>query len=128
MAEGEPELTIITNRLNAADVVKGIDLLSRKIPPMACCPRCEEATPLIGTIVFYQAEFYCLECGGRFGFLDPRTADPSPELSAHHARLQAEWDEHAGRRLIVEGRTPVSGRAAEQHRAAMAWLAQRARP
>ena len=92
---------------------------------MATCPR--DGAPLICTLVFRGAEFYCLECGGRYGFLDPRPAEATGGLEARYASLQAEWDEHAGRRLIVEGRGARSEAEQEAHDAAMAWLANRAR-
>lgn len=68
---------------------------------IACCPRCPGDVPLISTLHFYKAEFYCLDCGGEFGFLDPsRAANPGPELDARLEAYQAEWDEHAGRKLL----------------------------
>jgi hypothetical protein len=109
------------------DVAKGLDLIGRKTPPIACCPRCELDTPLISTMVFSQAEFYCLDCGGHFGFLDPRGAEPTPELEAKLAELRAEWEEHDGRRLIVEGRQALSEKHQADHDATMAWLQERKR-
>jgi hypothetical protein len=81
--------------MSALDVAKGLDLIGRKQKPMACCPRCTEPTPLISTMAFPRAEFYCLECGGHFGFLSPRAETATPELKARHDELRAEWDEHA---------------------------------
>lgn len=69
---------------------------------VACCPRCEGDVPLVSTIAFTKAEFYCLDCGGTFGFLDPRKAqNPGPELDARMAAYEAEWAENAGRKLLT---------------------------
>jgi hypothetical protein len=111
--------------MSMLDAAKGLDLIGRKERPMACCPRCEEATPLVSTMAFRYFEFYCLECGGHFGFLEPRPVDVTPELTALEQRLHAEWDEHAGAKLTIEGHQPVSERAGELHAAAMAWLDDR---
>lgn len=68
---------------------------------VACCPRCAGDVPLISTFAFYKAEFYCLDCGGRFGFLSPnRPEHPGAELDARLAAYEAEWEEHAGRKLL----------------------------
>ena len=124
----------------------GLDLIERKREghpaPVACCPRCEEPTPLIATMAFSGAEFYCLECGGRFGFLSPRGVEPTPELVARSEALTAEWDEHAGRKLLTSGawhrdceacaprREPHTDHATDAekdaHDEAMVWLAERA--
>lgn len=113
-------------RVSAAEFARGLELLDRDKPkPMAVCPGCEEPTPLISTLAFRFYEFYCLECGGGFGFLEPRVVEGTPELDLYYVRLQAEWDEHAGRRLIIEGRTPVSERAAVDHNEAVVWLLNR---
>lgn len=66
---------------------------------MAMCPECD--TPLISTLVFKGAEFYCLDCGGAFGFLAPRGAECTPEVEAQYQERKAEWDEHAGRKLLA---------------------------
>lgn len=111
---------------DAGSLAKGLELLSRRgNPPIACCPACVDPTPLVCTLVFRHAEFYCLDCGGRFGFLEPRAEDKSDELDAALKRAEEEWAENAGHRLTVEGREPVSEKAAEQHAAAMRWLAER---
>jgi hypothetical protein len=125
----ESESTEQRSRLEQSALLaaKALDLLGREEPPMACCPRCSEPTPLISTMAFRHYEFYCLECGGRFGFLSPRAETDTPDLQAHYERLQAEWDEHAGERLIVEG---YEGGAKPDklaaHEEALAWLAERA--
>jgi hypothetical protein len=114
---------------------------------IACCPPCWQAraerVPLISTFAFSFAEFYCLECGGRFGWLEPIGFEVTDELQAHHDRLRAEWDEHAGHKILTVGarhheceKCMVGGedhtehatdddRAA--HEQALAWLAERAR-
>lgn len=107
---------------------------------MATCPR--DGAPLIATLVFRKAEFYCLECGARLGFLSPRAAEPTPELNARYEALQAEWDEHAGSKLNVgqwwlercEQCKPGGEYHAEHatdeeraaHEAALTWLRERA--
>lgn len=107
---------------------------------MAVCPR--DGAPLISTILFPKAEFYCLECGARLGWLDPAAAKPTSELDARYEALKAEWDEHAAPRLRVlrvwfrdceecmkhgpyhEAHATEAER--EAHDAAMAWLRERA--
>lgn len=51
--------------------------------------------PLIPTMVFRKAEFYCLECGAALGMFSPMTSKATPELHAKYDELKAEWDEHA---------------------------------
>lgn len=94
--------------------------------PTAGCPR--DRTPLIATIAFPKAEFYCLECGGHFGFLDPVPLEPTPEINKQMEALQAEWDEHVAGKIIVGDRIHYSkpDRQAE-HDAAMEWLKERAK-
>jgi hypothetical protein len=67
---------------NAATyAVKALDLIGRKEPPMAMCPRCPRE-PLVCTFELDGYEFTCLGCGGWFGFLDPRAEESTPELEA----------------------------------------------
>jgi hypothetical protein len=73
---------------------------------------------------FRGYEFYCLECGGMFGFLSPRAEDTTPELKALYEQLDVEFQENVGGKLIVEGRTG-SDKAQEQHNKALAWMAGR---
>lgn len=69
---------------------------------VACCPRCPGDVPLVSTCHFYKAEFYCLDCGGTFGFLQPsRALRPGKRLDERCARYQAEWLENAGHKLIT---------------------------
>lgn len=70
-------------------------------PRMATCPN--DGEPLVPTMVFSQAEFYCLECGSRFGFLAPRAAKQTEELAARYKVLLAEWEENVGGRLLIAG-------------------------
>lgn len=58
--------------------------------PVACCPH--DGEPLIATLEFAGAEFYCVPCGCTFGFLSPTPADPTPELAARIAELEAEYE------------------------------------
>jgi hypothetical protein len=107
---------------------------------MAICPR--DGAPLISTLAFRKAEFYCLDCGGHFGFLSPDAAEDTPELRARYEALKSEWDEHAGSKLLADGgwyedceRCEPGGEphtahaAAEElaaHEAALTWLRERA--
>jgi hypothetical protein len=81
-----------------SDMVKalGMALGARKYkdkPPIALCPNCE--APLIGTIVFPGAEFYCLDCGAHCSFVAPIEGDPFDEgLTAKLKEFEAEWEEH----------------------------------
>ncbi len=106
---------------------------------MAMC-RC--GAPLIATMAFPKAEFYCLECGAHLGFLDPYPAEATADLIARQEALQAEWDEHAGPKLRVGrwwlrdcGKCGVghdyhevhaTEAEREAHGAALAWLRERA--
>lgn len=70
--------------------------------PIALCPGCSE--PLIATFAFSGYEFLCICCGRRVTFFGPRRGDGTdPILQARLAKLQEEWDEHAGRRLLPRG-------------------------
>ena len=75
--------------------------LSSQLTRMAMCPRCD--VPLISTMAFSGSEFYCLDCGAHLGFLSPRGREATPELNARYEALKAEWDEHAGAKLILSG-------------------------
>lgn len=70
---------------------------------VACCPRCADKPPLISTMVFPGAEFYCLDCGGHYGFLEP-IASHGPEIEARLVQYQEEWDENVGKKLVGPGR------------------------
>lgn len=59
-------------------------------PPMAVCRKDDE--PLIFTFEFPGAEFYCVVCQSKYGFLGPKIADSTPELNARHEVLRARYD------------------------------------
>jgi len=108
---------------------------------MAMCPCCD--VPLISTMAFRRFEFYCLECGSKFGFIEPKAAKATDELEARHTELRAEWDEHVGGKLLSDGgwhrdceqcaahdrANPHAAHATDQevadHELALAWLAAR---
>lgn len=106
---------------------------------MAVCPR--DGAPLISTMAFSGAEFYCLECGAHLGWMSPRGVESTPEVEARYESLLAEWDEHAGRKLLIRGwygdcdrcsshREYHTEHATDEeraaHAAAMTWLKERA--
>lgn len=79
-----------------------IRLLDRKKPaPTACCPSCR--TPLVCTLAFRGAEFYCLECGAAYGWLSPTAVETTPELNEKLAEIEREWEELGGPKLIGGG-------------------------
>ena len=93
----------------------------------ACCPRCLHRPPLIATFAWHKFEFYCLDCGGKFGFLQPLSKKGN-EVAESHARLQAEWDEHVEDGLITQGREDrATPEALAAHEAALQWLRDRVR-
>lgn len=63
------------------------------------CPTCD--VPLVATLAFRKFEFYCLDCGRHLGFLDPDGREETPELVADMDARKAEWDEHAGLKLLT---------------------------
>lgn len=70
--------------------------------PYAVCP--VDGEPLVSTLEFRYAEFYCVVCKNKYGFLDPHPAEPTPELDARHAELRAQYDaERAARRAALDG-------------------------
>lgn len=93
----------------------------------ACCPRCAHRPPLISTFAWHKFEFYCLDCGRKYGFLEPASTPDGPEVEARHAALQAEWDEHVEPRLITQDREyRATPEALAAHEAAVTWLRERA--
>jgi hypothetical protein len=66
---------------------------------LAVCPGC--GAPLIPTMTFPGAEFYCLECGRKLGMFSPDGVDETPERMARYEALKAEWDEHAEGKLLI---------------------------
>lgn len=70
--------------------------------PIACCPR--DGAPLVSTMAFSKAEFYCLDCGSHLGFLDPRRGDPEDAgLVTRMEAYEAEWKDNAGGKLLTAG-------------------------
>jgi hypothetical protein len=56
---------------------------------------------------FYKAEFYCVVCGVKYGFLAPVGKTPTPELEARHAELDAQYErERAARQVAVAEQEP----------------------
>lgn len=111
-------------------------------PQMAVCPSC--GAPLISTMVFPKFEFYCLECGGKFGLMTPEAAKETPALRARYEALRTEWREHAPAIISPcswktdceacaphRRDNPHAAHATDEeiaaHEAAMAWLAERVR-
>ena len=108
--------------------------------PTAMCRSCADS-PLVSTFHFYKAEFYCLDCGGTFGFLEPRAGESTPELLARSEAYAAEWAEHADalitpRSYLLDTCEQCKGAREshdqhatddewQAHRAAEAWLAAR---
>lgn len=64
---------------------------------------CVCGAPLVSTFAFQGYEFYCLECGRQYEWLEPRAQPATPELEARHDALRAEWREHAARKLLIDG-------------------------
>lgn len=77
-----------------------LDLIGRKREgkpaPMATCHADDE--PLISTLEFRGAEFYCVVCERKYGFLGPKPAESTPELEARHEELRQRYDEERARR------------------------------
>jgi uncharacterized protein (DUF983 family) len=66
----------------------------------AVCPHC--GAPLIGTLAFAKYEWYCLECGRHYGYLEPKVGADTPGLAMRAESLQAEWDREIRGKLIPE--------------------------
>lgn len=115
--------------MKAGEVATALDLIGRKQrgekAPVACCPECPDPTPLVSTLIFSYAEFYCLECGGRYGFLEARAEEETEQLrERREANLRAWKDLSAG--ICVQGRVPYDAPGAvEAHHAAMRRLSER---
>jgi hypothetical protein len=58
--------------------------------PMATCPH--DGEPLVSTLEFRGAEFICVVCDRRYGFLSPTPADWTPELQARHDELRVQYE------------------------------------
>jgi hypothetical protein len=107
---------------------------------------CRCGAPLVCTFHWRGHEFYCLDCGSLYDFLSPIGVEETPETLARMRAYLAEWDEHAGARLVTPRswredcprcRDPETGQMLEchdqhateeewsAHREATAWLEQR---
>lgn len=106
--------------------------------PLAVCR--SDGAPLVSTFAFRGYEFICLECGRKYGWLDPEAVEATPELNERHEALRAEWVEHAGAKLLTSGSRHrdcekcaggefhLDHATPEEHEAhdrALAWLAER---
>lgn len=60
------------------------------LAPMACCPTDRE--PLVATMEFRGAEFVCMVCGTKYGFLSAIGRPITPELQARHDELRARYE------------------------------------
>lgn len=78
--------------MTALDAAKALNLMSKKEPPVACCPTCRPDEPLVMTFERRGYEFTCMKCGRWFGFLDPRAVTATPELDALTEQRKAEYD------------------------------------
>lgn len=84
---------------NTVRMIGDVGKPEKKVPT-AGCPTCK--TPLIGTMAFSGAEFYCLECGRTCGWLSPYALD-ADKVEEQMKALQAEWDENVGGKLMPRG-------------------------
>ena len=60
---------------------------------MAICDNCRGI--LIQTFKFNYAEFYCMACGSKFGFLGRDKVVATSEMIDEHRKLKAQFDEIA---------------------------------
>jgi hypothetical protein len=60
-----------------------------RVRPLACCP--VDGEPLVSCMEYRGAEFLCMVCGAKVGFLGPTPKDPTPELDARYAELLAAY-------------------------------------
>lgn len=58
---------------------------------------------MVPTMVFPQAEFYCICCGLSAGFLDAIPKDPTKPRLKKLAKFEREWDENVSGKLLVPG-------------------------
>lgn len=59
-------------------------------PPIATCPR--DGEPLISTMKYRGAEFYCVVCKGKFGFMAPVPKTATPELLDRLKELETRFE------------------------------------
>jgi len=84
------------------------------------------AVPLIPTIAFDKYEFYCLECGGQFGFLDPYGIGENGPLNELYAAMYKEWLKLTQGHLIPEHQqSSVTPERLVLHEAAMGRIRDR---
>lgn len=57
---------------------------------IAMCRRCQE--PLVSTMMFRKAEFYCVNCGATYGYLEPVPATETPELLSRMDANRTEFE------------------------------------
>jgi predicted RNA-binding Zn-ribbon protein involved in translation (DUF1610 family) len=75
-----------------------VDALSMALNPertkgkIAGCTSCK--APLIATMKYPGAEFYCIECGKHLSYVSPTPLEPTEENAARLLVLEAEWKEH----------------------------------
>lgn len=84
MSADDPE---IVDEINLRTAARLLD--NTEPAPMACCPR--DGEPLIATLEFRGAEFYCQKCGSKLGFLSPTPATWTEALQARHDELRAQY-------------------------------------
>lgn len=89
---------------------------------IAICPAC--TAPLVSTFHWRKKEFYCLDCGRLWDWLQPFNQDETPDNLARMEAYIAEWCEHAGARLVTVGawredcplcKDPATGRMLDSH-------------
>jgi hypothetical protein len=71
-----------------------------KPPPIATCHN--DGEPLVSTLEYRGAEFVCVVCGDRYGFLGPKPADTTPELLARLKELTVRYDRERAERMASD--------------------------
>lgn len=61
---------------------------------IAMCPNCRDE-PLVSTFFFPKKEFICLKCGKLWEFLQPVSAEETPELLELMEARKNEWADNA---------------------------------
>lgn len=86
--------------MSTNDLARSLDLMTNP-GRLAVCRA--DGKPLISTMMWARFEFYCLECGRKYGYLDPAGVKHDEEAEAAYQKVKAEWDElSAG--IMPEGR------------------------
>lgn len=88
--------------VDKVDIGTAFDLLTGRSKPMATCPADDE--PLVFTLEFRGAEFICVVCGTKYGFLSPKAAAVTPALEARLAELQERYEQERVARSDAGGR------------------------